>query len=420
MRHAHPRALPALEALEDRCVPTSGNLTWFATHISDPRLRAAADACCPSGPLTRNDMLSLFSEVEQDGVVSAAELAGLRAVVTPAGASALHLTPAVRALANKVVNGNPANVFYQDWALGNLSAGSPAGNLQLLVDKWFLGMDHPDANLGDGYLPVNGTLFGAGVSPDQVFQGYIGDCGFLAALQGVAARHPGAITSLFTDNGDGTYIVRLHRPGGGFDYVTVDNQLPTLDGMEVWTGTDLAAGTSVCYAAVGRHPDGTGPAFDNSIGDPDNVLWVALLEKACAQVNEEGWWRSGDPMNEVLNSYNAALAGIHPRDVLAPLLGGAVATRDVTAGSLAGLLKAWNAGQTICLMTPSSSPQLPANVVPSHAYALVGYNATQHLFILSNAWGIYGGWHNSQFMDGRLQLTWSQLVQCFDSWELSV
>jgi len=417
MRRPAYRALLALEALEDRSVPASGPLTWINTHISDPGLRAAAAACCADGSVNRQDMLSLFAEVEQDGVVSAGELAGLRAMLGPSAASVLHMPAAVRALAGKVVDGDPANQLYQGYPVGNLSPGSPASAMQMLVDKWFLGMDHPEAGLGDGYLPVNGTLFGAGVSSDQVFQGYFGDCGFLAALQGVAVLHPGAITSLFTDDGDGTYIVRLHRPHGGVDYVTVDNQLPTQDGVPVWTGTGVSIGTSVCYAAVGRHPDGSGPALDNDILDPENVLWVALLEKAYAQVNEEGWLRAGDPLREVMNSYDAALTGIHPRDVLAPLLGVSVSTRDIGPNSFGALVSAWNSGQAICLLTPSDSSQLPANVVPSHAYALVGYNAAQHLFLVSNAWGIYGGWYANQFMDGQLQLTWSQLAQYFDSWE---
>ena len=51
----------------------------------------------------------------------------------------------VETLAGDVVNGNIANAHYQGQSLGNLAAGDPASKLTELVDKWFLGMDHPAA-----------------------------------------------------------------------------------------------------------------------------------------------------------------------------------------------------------------------------------------------------------------------------------
>src|SRR5947199_872305 len=80
-----------------------------------------------------------------------------------------------------------------------------------------------------------------------------------------ALDSPQTIRQMFTDNGDGTFTVKLYNNGRA-DYVTVDRYLPT-----------TAAGTAV-YASFGGR-------YDSSA----NELWVALAEKAYAQANESGW-----------------------------------------------------------------------------------------------------------------------------------
>ncbi|MEM8780403.1 MAG: C2 family cysteine protease [Cyanobacteria bacterium P01_G01_bin.49] len=70
---------------------------------------------------------------------------------------------------------------------------------------------------------------------------------------------------MFTDNGDGTFTVKFYKNGVA-DYVTVDRKLPT-----------DSYGNSV-YGNVGGH-------YNSS----NNELWVALAEKAYAQLNESNW-----------------------------------------------------------------------------------------------------------------------------------
>ena len=150
-------------------------------------------------------------------------------------------------LASKIVLGNAANAHYQGARLGNLAVGSSATQLEELVDKWFLGTDHPAA--ATAYQTVSGPLFSNGVAYTDIAQGGLGDCGLMTALAEIAYRSPTTITSMFIVNGDGTYTVRFYNNGQA-DYVTVDSQLPS------------------GYASLA------------------NELWVGLAEKAWAQYYE--------------------------------------------------------------------------------------------------------------------------------------
>src|SRR5262249_4155892 len=138
-----------------------------------------------------------------------------------------------------------------------------------LVGKWFRGSDHPLALDANGvrytYRYANGSLFVNGVSYTDIRQGAVGDCYYLSALAEMAMQTPGLVQTMFSDNGDSTYTVRFFHNGVA-DYVTVDRYLPTdTQGRFV-------------YACQGDYASSTG-----------NELWVALAEKAYAQVNEEGW-----------------------------------------------------------------------------------------------------------------------------------
>jgi hypothetical protein len=110
---------------------------------------------------------------------------------------------------------------------------------------------------------ANGQLFGPptpqhpdGIDPDsQVNQGTAGDCYFLSALAAVAGSDPGFIKSHIWANSNGTYTVQLFQ-GGQPVNVTVLPDLPN---------------------------SGEGPVYDQI--PADGALWVALYEKAYAQLS---------------------------------------------------------------------------------------------------------------------------------------
>lgn len=117
------------------------------------------------------------------------------------------------------------------------------------------------------YTKIVANLFVKGVGddneihPNDVKQGFLGDCYFLAAIQAIAQSDPGALKKLIKDNGDGTYEVTLYVYNTFVSWnrspkkITVDTTIPTYKGT-----------TQPIYAGKG-----------------DNELWVLLLEKAYAQ-----------------------------------------------------------------------------------------------------------------------------------------
>src|SRR5262245_48018977 len=92
------------------------------------------------------------------------------------------------------------------------------------------------------------------------------DCYFLSALAETALKDSVSIHQMFIDNGDGSFTVRFFKPVNGqmvADYVTVDRYLPVnANGQFVYANTrDFATNVH-------------------------NDFWVALAEKAFAQINE--------------------------------------------------------------------------------------------------------------------------------------
>src|SRR5438128_2387287 len=105
-RRSPTQTRPAVTPLEDRRLPAGVSSASVTCWLRDPCVRTLATALDSDGQLGRTDVIALFRQAEKDGTVSANELSDLRVVVGNAGT--LRLPDAVRVLANKVVNGDPA------------------------------------------------------------------------------------------------------------------------------------------------------------------------------------------------------------------------------------------------------------------------------------------------------------------------
>ncbi len=121
-------------------------------------------------------------------------------------------------ISRSLIDGDPANAWWtggkaKPTALGDLSGTSTEAHVNKLIDKWFLGTDHPNTNNTGAsrstYEVQNGPLFAANGVPSyhDVNQGAVGDCWFLSTLADVALQDPSAIKSMIIDNGNGTYGV---------------------------------------------------------------------------------------------------------------------------------------------------------------------------------------------------------------------
>ena len=200
------------------------------------------------------------------------------------------------------------------------------------------------------YTPVSGTLSVGGVSYDDVDQGQIGDCYFMAALSAVTKANPAFVRDSIRLNKDGTYNVRFFKDGKPI-YVNVDNDF--------------------LHDKWGR------PVYGTS--KDKGELWVAVMEKAYAKLN---------------HSYENIGKGGDTKNALQTLTG--ISTQSFDPGSVSDgklydtLNSAFKSGLPVTAGT-SYNQALYANtgIVPTHAYTVTGVSVKngQPFVTVRNPWG---------------------------------
>jgi len=220
----------------------------------------------------------------------------------------------------------------------------------------------------------------AGPTRNDVAQGGIGDCWYLAALSSIAGVNPNAIRQSVVDLGDGTFAVQFTRNNGSKAFVRVDADLP-VGGS--WGG--------LFYANFGA----------------GESLWVAIMEKAYACFRYEstslaaGYGRlDGGWMDEGFGDHGFSSTGIW-------------SAADAT--SLMNQLRTQlAAGKAVTLAT--DGPELGAPVLDeSHAYHVISVQtdaAGATSVLLRNPWGVDGA-GNDGSDDGYVRLT---AAQAYASW----
>jgi hypothetical protein len=382
-------------------------IDWFDRFVDDSSLRTEARfAYAPDFSLSRTDMLDIFDAAEDGYVVDTTEFGDLKDIVS---STAIVMPEYVRSLADNVVNPDLANLQFQGSTLGNLTAGSTSQQLDKLVNKWFFGVDHPVAQYQDSnditqtatYQYVQGSLFQNGVAYTDVSQGAVGDCYFMASLASVAQRTPSAIESMFIDNGDGTFTVRFYQSATMTQYVTVDRYLPTRD----------AAGDRL-FASYGTDND-----------NATNELWVALAEKAYAQINESGWI-----IQDGTNSYQGISGGWGANGIAhitgletfqspmqAAITIGISSTKLPTTLSSSQVIAKLAAGKLVTLTSnvETSNTSIPGN----HVFTVTGYNATTGKFSVFNPWGYDRSAGSLAAWPAEMNLSWGEIVMNFRQWD---
>ena len=324
---------------------------WASQNLSDPGAVNLVRSLAADGQLSRNDTIDILRSVRDGGVVDAAEFQDLRTIV--GNASRFKMQDHVRILADKVVNGDLANQRFQNQRLGDLVAGSSDTHLDNLINKWFFGSDRPRTKGGHTYQYAQGSLFQNGIRFDDIKQGEIGTCYLLAVLSGMALETPKAIENMFIDNGDDTFTVRFFN-GGVADYLTIDRFLPT------------DSKGNLVYASRG-----------NSINNRSNELWVALIEKAYAQLNESGW------INQDGTNSFAGIEGGWMGDPKEHITGVATDWNFVTSMEQSELVKITESNKLLTTGFYGNG----YGVVSNHAYTITSYNKASDRFVLYNPWG---------------------------------
>jgi hypothetical protein len=363
---------------------------WRDMLVDSSVENAALNAIRTDSSLSRADVIGILKSAGDFGSVVSSELTDLRNFYNNA-INTTNVAADLKVLAGKVVYADNSNQWYTGSdsirdQLGNLAADSSTTQLNLLIGKHFFGTDRPaihrnaSNNLAGSYTYANGSLFVGGASAADIVQGATGDCYYLAALAGTATDKNAAISDMFRDNGDGTWSVRFFS-NGKTDYVTVDRMMAT-----------NGSGNYI-YANAGRQVAA------------NQELWVALAEKAYAQVNESG--RIGQDGNNFYgNGNNNGIGWGYSAEATRHITGIATSTQSIASYTQASLITLVNSNRVVTigsfngLATDSTtSPTLVSSAVQGHAYAITGYDAASARFTISNPWG-----------SRHLSLTFSQLL----------
>jgi len=225
------------------------------------------------------------------------------------------------------------------------------------------------ANFADRSLFVDGAEY------NDIRQGSIGDCYYLASLASMADTDPGLIEQMIAPLGDGTYAVRFYQNGQEV-YLRLDADLP------------VSGGGSIVYARF----------------SPDGETWVPLLEKAYA------YFRTGG------NSYSSIHGGwMGP--VFEHMTGLGTSSRWTfgdSAGLASFLADTLAAGHAVTLGSyySASSP-----IVSSHAYMVKEVETTGEgtYVTVYNPWGVDGRSWDSNYSDGKLRITIDQVQENFSA-----
>jgi hypothetical protein len=263
----------------------------------------------------------------------------------------------------------------------NLNIDKVKYGLKSPPDPSFKEIDDPNVK-GAKYQKVkNSKLFEPGclgtvdknedIHPNDVKQGYIGDCYFMASLAAIAHNDPEAIKDMIRDNGDGTYTVTFYEKKSLFDFsgpdykpaeVTVDADFPMKNGSSVFAGE----------------------------GDNGNEIWVMLMEKAYAQYNKdyskiEGGWP--DKAMQELTGIKSETISADKMDIdtLAELFGQGKALTAATKHD-------WKLGPIDIPDSTDSNPIFQNRILyTDHAYCISDVDQNAGTVTLQNPWG----WTNS-------------------------
>lgn len=208
------------------------------------------------------------------------------------------------------------------------------------------------------------------VDPNDVAQGALGNCYFIAGMLAVARANPDAIKKLIKDNGDGTYEVTLYLRSS--PYAKPKPVTKTVDGR-------LATGPSgnPLYAKAGDKDGGK------------TELWTALIEKRLAM--EKGSYEQISGGNIGKDGFNFAGA----TEMLTGKTEGYFATAGMSADdALLHIAIALEEKKPVTCDTkdmeklPDMAKEAEAyNVHGNHAYAPLSVDLDGGKISLSNPWG---------------------------------
>ena len=211
---------------------------WFDFNLKDANVANLARSAAADRDLSRNDMLAIFRDIQDGGMIDSIEFADMKTLVNNATGALFSMQDHVRYLSNKVIAETAVNMQSSAFEYGALG-------------KWFLGTIAPTANFIDKdtnklynfqYQNFNESLFGSSNQAriSGIDQGQFGDCVLFASLGATFSRQSiewnatsNTLNSMLINNGDNTYTVRFFNEKSNLqaEWVTVDSRLVTFGGQ---------------------------------------------------------------------------------------------------------------------------------------------------------------------------------------------
>jgi Calpain family cysteine protease len=285
----------------------------------------------------------------------------------------------------------------KSWADQSRSQASPTdGVLQRdtkevkLPEKLGPAQNGPIAQKGEG----DANAF----SPNDVNQGSIGDCYFLASLIGVANTNPNLIKNAIKDNGNGSFTVKLY---------TASEEGAWFWKKKVFTPTNV-----ILYPTFPISVDAKDDANANASSNPAHAhggdkdakgnteLWVRLVEKAYALM---------------LGSYKKLGSGGFGADALEVLTGKPYKEEVLGKSSKERIIEMYKNKQPIELGTTKTMINaltgdlkkfaMENSIVGGHAYAVM--YADESKIRVRNPWG-------KNARNAEPELTWAQFNAFFN------
>jgi hypothetical protein len=216
----------------------SATPSWEST-LQTASIKTAMEAADVNGVVTFEGLENVLGAVSSSTPLTSAEFKDLQTIAANLN-NGLSTSSYLAYIFNAYVNGNPWNAVWNGGGgpvtLGNLAVGSSQTQMGLLAEKWFAGLDTPESGVdmsGSAHFMVSyspPTPFSeelidpSGPSTNDVNQGRLGDCYFLASCAEVAYMNPTYIESMFSYDAiggtySGTYGVRFYYDGVA-EYVT--------------------------------------------------------------------------------------------------------------------------------------------------------------------------------------------------------
>lgn len=210
---------------------------WFDLNLKDSSVTMLARNAAADRDLSRNEMLGIFRNIQDGGLIDSIELADMNTLLNNVTGSLFSMKENVAYLTSKVVSETVVNMQASTFDFG-------------VMGKWFLGTIAPKAeflNTSENkyysfqYQQFSGSLFGGSSQAriSGIDQRQFGDCVLLASIGATFAPQSGewgrssqVVNQMLIDNGDQTYTVRFFNENKGLqaEWVTVDSRLVTFGG----------------------------------------------------------------------------------------------------------------------------------------------------------------------------------------------